>query len=688
MNYASSRDMLVNLGYKPIPIVKGEKRPAVDNWASPDCTPPACAYGNGHGVGLLCGAGAAPLAAVDIDVFDTSVVAHMSEYVTRTCGETLHRVGRSPKTMLIYRYDRAGIVKITSRRYTIGRVEILGAGQQFVAFGTHPDTMRPYDWPGMLGSALDVPAAALPQITETQARAIIAEYERYAESCGHTVVAGSSALTTTAPRTYDPTDPLDAREPIAIEWEVLSAKVRALDPDMERDTWLRVGMALHHQSHGEVDGLALWDEWSAKGAKYKPNECEKFWEGFGRSTRQPVTAAYILKIAKAPAPKPVTLPTSAFADLPWEIGRFVRRPAPVEMIIDDMLPRKITAMLYSAGGAGKSTFFLYMAIKIALGNRWDTDIFGHAVNGGKVVMLSGEDDDHILNLRIAALIEDAAEALDISYEECFSEVRKHFYVVSTVGKVVQFFTLDRNGVLHTTEQYDQLVKRLQTLDNVSLVVVDTKSRFSPGEGAGNVVATQEIAYYEALAQTVNASVMLLHHTSKAHRGADANGAQAYRDATALFDTVRAAWMLTGLEDPEALAEQGITPEPGATYLVYECTKQSYGQRHNKMIVKRQGFTFTAQSAKPKSTPTQRKEEQRKTELLTFITLMRGVKGAVCQSAVYEMCAAEMRIGRRKAEQIVELAIGEGLLAEKQKDKRYEYVLTDAGKMYQLTVGGA
>jgi hypothetical protein len=40
------------------------------------------------------------------------------------------------------------------------RVEVLGIGQQFVAHGIHPDTLRAYTWPN--GDILDIERWQLP----------------------------------------------------------------------------------------------------------------------------------------------------------------------------------------------------------------------------------------------------------------------------------------------------------------------------------------------------------------------------------------------------------------------------------------------------------------------------------------------------------------------------------------------
>lgn len=50
-------------------------------------------------------------------------------------------------------------------------IEFLGDGQQFAAFGFHPDTGQPYRWPR--GSILKWPRTALPAINEDQARELV-----------------------------------------------------------------------------------------------------------------------------------------------------------------------------------------------------------------------------------------------------------------------------------------------------------------------------------------------------------------------------------------------------------------------------------------------------------------------------------------------------------------------------------
>lgn len=49
-----------------------------------------------------------------------------------------------------------------------------------------------------------------------------------------------------------------------------------IDPDMGYDEWIEIGMALHTGGYS----LALWDEWSARGTKYKPGCTIPHWRSF------------------------------------------------------------------------------------------------------------------------------------------------------------------------------------------------------------------------------------------------------------------------------------------------------------------------------------------------------------------------------------------------------------------------
>ena len=98
------------------------------------------------------------------------------------------RVGKQPKQLLSYKTEKP-FKKIKSSTYEdiFGdqlAVEVLGDGQQYVAYAEHPDTHSPYSWHGDgNGSPLgifEIKAASLPSIILDDARAVVAEFEKIA----------------------------------------------------------------------------------------------------------------------------------------------------------------------------------------------------------------------------------------------------------------------------------------------------------------------------------------------------------------------------------------------------------------------------------------------------------------------------------------------------------------------------
>jgi hypothetical protein len=52
------------------------------------------------------------------------------------------------------------------------------------------------------------------------------------------------------------------------------------DPEMDRDDWIKVGMALHHWSQGGDAGRERWHDWSAPGSTYDPDSLDAQYNGF------------------------------------------------------------------------------------------------------------------------------------------------------------------------------------------------------------------------------------------------------------------------------------------------------------------------------------------------------------------------------------------------------------------------
>jgi hypothetical protein len=300
-------------GYEIIPIKPGTKRPPFDGWEDIRCTQKKLDrwIENGrekHGVGIL--TRLTPL--VDIDCRQPDIVDAMIVFAEKLLGETLQRVGHAPKTGLVYRAAEP-FPKVNSKTFidpdnpaddsgkAIGqKLEVLGDGQQFVAYAIHPDTGEPYRWLDKQGPH-NTPADSLPEITRDQAEQLAAEFERLCTEAGWQIKRGSALKSLDRKRPLDDDDEDDFGDlsrKVDLSTQELSVRLGLVPGADDYDTWLQVGMALWHQYDGSDEGSILWHEWSAQASNYDSDVLDEKWGTFEADKgRQPVTAKLILKLA-------------------------------------------------------------------------------------------------------------------------------------------------------------------------------------------------------------------------------------------------------------------------------------------------------------------------------------------------------------------------------------------------------
>jgi hypothetical protein len=183
------------------------------------------------------------------------------------------------------------------------------------------------------------------------------------------------------------------REPrLGLTPERMAELVNSLDPNMSRQDWIKVGMALHHECDGDDTGFELWDEWSQDGYTYVSTEAMRVqWESFDRrkgSNRRQVTMASVIKMAKE-ANRPAEPPSreevlakaeAIMAELPARsLGRFGPVPIydltqrePMGWLIKGVLPKAKLGILFGASGSGKTFVALDLAFSVARGIAWRT----------------------------------------------------------------------------------------------------------------------------------------------------------------------------------------------------------------------------------------------------------------------------------------------------------------------------
>ena len=96
----------------------------------------------------------------------------------------------------------------------------------------------------------------------------------------------------------DPPNPysLDDLLAPAVDWTEVRRALSHISADCDRDTWIRVGMALHHAGAD----LDLWANWSRTALPLNAasdREMAQQWKSFGRSKTAPVTLATLFQLA-------------------------------------------------------------------------------------------------------------------------------------------------------------------------------------------------------------------------------------------------------------------------------------------------------------------------------------------------------------------------------------------------------
>lgn len=186
------RRLLLRNGYRPVPIYPHDarvesagKRPIGNGWraraeSATEADIATWAPGN---TGILCGR----LLGVDIDVPVPALAEQMDSLAERILGATpLRRIGRAPKLLRCYRVAEL-MAKVETPELFLPdgikvQVEVLAQGQQFVAYGIHPDTGREYEWPDSGPDA--VPLDDVPEVSADAVRAFVAEAEALLRRAG------------------------------------------------------------------------------------------------------------------------------------------------------------------------------------------------------------------------------------------------------------------------------------------------------------------------------------------------------------------------------------------------------------------------------------------------------------------------------------------------------------------------
>ena len=316
MNYLREYgSTLIDHGYKIIPIKRGCKAPlGVKGWTQINADLNQLGQWNAQGfegVGVLC----KESPAVDIDILDEEVSEQMRGWVQQRLPGAPIRVGKWPKQLLAYRTDKP-FKKVRSATYEdlFGdhhAVEILGDGQQYVAYAEHPDTLSPYTWHGDGNGSPpginEIERASLPLLTLEDARAVVQEFENLADAKVEKdgwvrVKEGTNGSQTETQEAVLGRDFTNLKPRLGMSYSDLQRALASIAKTeyWAYENWIKVGMAVWHETGGSQDGLSLWITWSERDPNFQSDrDCRSRWAGFRPSpTGRCTTMGTVLRWAR------------------------------------------------------------------------------------------------------------------------------------------------------------------------------------------------------------------------------------------------------------------------------------------------------------------------------------------------------------------------------------------------------
>jgi hypothetical protein len=144
---------LYEKGYYVIDIPIGGKMPVRKEWPKIRMNEADISVLNAQkydpGVGIITGQvteSGYSIIAIDIDIRVGETVEQVIQIFNEIVGISPVRIGNPPKSLMIYKYKGERKKQVTGADSDHNRIEILGTGQQFVAYHTHPDTNKEYWW--------------------------------------------------------------------------------------------------------------------------------------------------------------------------------------------------------------------------------------------------------------------------------------------------------------------------------------------------------------------------------------------------------------------------------------------------------------------------------------------------------------------------------------------------------------
>lgn len=223
---------------------------------------------------------------------------------------------------------------------------------------------------------------------------------------------------------------------------------------------------------------------------------------------------------------------------------------PRQWLVDGIVPQKTVTLFSGDGGTGKSLLALQLAVAVAAGDAW----LGRAVEAGRAMFLSAEDDDEELHRRL----DDILRASGRSYDDLAGLTMR-----SLAGEDA-LLAMETQLALIRTNLFEALEQRAAN-DTPALIVIDTLADVYPANENDRAKVRQFIGILRGLAIRQKCAVLLLGHPSLT----GLNSGSGTSGSTAWNNSVRSRIYLHRIADDHGY-------EPDTSKRVLEVKKANYG----------------------------------------------------------------------------------------------------------------
>ena len=194
-------------------------------------------------------------------------------------------------------------------------MELFGTGKQVaIPPSIHPDTGKAYVWkPGVGIDPEDLDLGLGPTVSPS----LVASWGAQGETAS-----GGGDDEDDDEGTFGIFEHALRFAPMGLTQDEIDGTLAKLPEDWveDRDRWLEVGQALHHEYKGSVEGFTVWCEWSEQSEKFNLKDSRSVWRSFRNRTRKPVRMASLHPRGRARTRSPPrtrgwsTTRTTAFPD--------------------------------------------------------------------------------------------------------------------------------------------------------------------------------------------------------------------------------------------------------------------------------------------------------------------------------------------------------------------------------------